>query len=143
MEKRIKDHLSDIDNVIIYLLVFCLFFYELYDEGVRKAVWSVASLAFLASGWFAVAYIVGSIRVRNFLMDISDTVSVVYFLGFSFYWIVDQGFNRKAFILILPILTSLIFVSAYLFTQTHTYRRLDKWENRLYKRMFSIFKKKT
>ena len=143
MNQKIKEHFSDIDNAIIYILFLGLFFYELYDEGLRKAVWSIAVIAFLISGWFSIAYAVGSIRARNFTMDISDAFSVVYFLGFSSYWIVYYGLNRKAFILLLPVFTGLVLVSAHLFAQTNAYRRLDTWEKRFYKKIFSVFKKRT
>ena len=142
-KEKIKKHLFDIDNAIIYSLFLVLFLYELYYEGWIHAIWSIATLLFLASGWFSVAYIVGSARAKNFSMDLSDKISLVYFLSFSLYWILEQGISRKLFFLALPVLTGMILVGAGLFIKTDAYKRLDKWENGFYKKIFSVFRKKT
>lgn len=142
-KEKIKKHLFDINNAIIYLLLFVLFFYGLYDEGLNHAIWSVAALLFLASGWFSIAYIVGSIHAKSFSMDLSDKISLVYFLSFSVYLILEQGFSRKLYILALPILSGMLLVGVVLFIRTDAYKMLDKWENGVYKKIFSIFRKKT
>lgn len=142
--QKIKEHFTDSENVTIYLLVLGLFFYEWYDEGVRVAVQRVTFIAFLASAWFTVAYIAGSIMARKFTMGASDIVSVMYFLGFITYWIANHGINKKLYLLVaLPILTGLIIVLASLFRQSEAYEKLDRAEKGLFKRLFSIYRKKS
>lgn len=143
MKRKIRKHLSAVDNVAIYLLVAAIFFYELFDEGLKSAVRLAAVLGYLWAAWFVVAYVAGLIRARKFSMAIGDVIALLYFAGFFAYWIAEIGFNKKAIILALPIFTGIVLVSAFWIGKTDAYGKLHKWEKGFYQRMFSVFRKKT
>ncbi|MDH5633910.1 MAG: hypothetical protein OEZ10_13105 [Gammaproteobacteria bacterium] len=143
IKQSAKEHFGDTGNAITYSLLLGLFLYQIYDEGMKRAIWSIVSIAFVFSGWFTVGYVFQSIRFRNIKMGFSDAFSVTYYIIFTVYWLIDRGIDKKAYVLILPIYTGLLIVAAILFSKTNAYKSIVTWEANIYKLILSKFRRKT
>ena len=141
MTKKILKHLSNTENLINYLVIFLLIFFAIYERGLNKGILFIAYLVFFISGIGFISYIVHSINERNFRIDLSRIACIVFYLGYCTYSIIEFGFNKKSGLLLLPLIVGLIMVSGVLFLETNTSKRLEKWENKIFRKILSIFKK--
>ena len=99
---EIKSHI----HLILVPLAFLVMWFK---DGVDAATFQIAFLVYFLAGF------VVSIRILKqgvrFILDsrVTALIQLLYLAAFVVYWIVVQGINRKAILLLSPFLLGVIF----------------------------------
>ena len=142
MIKKLRQHFTEINNLAIYYLVGIVFILELFDNGIREAVITIAGLGFLISGMYVGISLASLFKSKDYSFGVGYFLSYAYFIGFCIYWLSEYGVTRKAFILTLPIYLGLVITLAAIFSASDSARKLDRWGKGMLKIILSIFRAK-
>lgn len=141
MSQRLRDHLSDPENIVHYLLWGGLFSLVAWNQGVSQAIKLVLVIFFLLSGWRVVFFALRMIKTKATTLKFGEWLAGLYFFGACVLWLFVKGVNREAFILVTPLITGLIISLAVWFSGTEARRKLEVMEKKILRDLKSAIRK--